>query len=474
MTDYRRAVMPSTFAAQTLHMPLYPRQAEIVDSFAKTGSFVTGRTCNEAGKTQRIITLLILWHIYMAPRLGGNGGVITTSGSWNQVKNQLVPSLRQYSRIPAFADYEFMAESISYKGFPQWIGFATNNPGAAEGFHGTPESPLLAIIDEAKSVPDDIISTIESRVNPQRFGMFSSPGGASGRFYRSHTSEEGWQRFMVPASECPHISKESIARRIARHGEQSPLVRSMIYAEFMESVEGGVITLADLDKLQENPPPLFGTDRHCFCDFAAGGDENVIAYRQGNRVRIVDAWTDKDTMSSVGRFITRFNELQRTTGLKQEEIEGDADGMGGPMIDRLAEAGWTIGRFHGGSTPRTDAHHKNLITEVWHTGAEKIRDRQVSLPLDDVLRGQLIDRKTKYESTGKLWMETKDELRRRGVGSPDRADAVLGAIAPGQYRGSHNLVSAWKEEELSGKDWLSPQSDREEFDDYRVEGAHCG
>jgi hypothetical protein len=434
-------------------MPLYPAQAEIVDAAMNPGAMISVRTCNESGKTTRLITCLILWHIALFPRRSGSGGVITTSGSWNQVKNQLVPALRSYAHLPCFWGCEFGAETITRDGFPQWVGFATNNPGAAEGFHGTPEAPLLVIADEAKSVPDDILNSIEDRCNPQRLGLFSSPGTAEGRFYLSHANASTYRKFKISASECPHISRESIERRIAKHGIDSPLVRSMIFAEFMESVAGGLITLADLEQCIDNPPVFAGHERRCFCDFAAGGDENVIAFRHGNYVRIVDAWTDRDTMAAVGRFVTRFNELQRATGLRPEEIEGDADGVGKPMIDRLREAGWPIGYFHGGSKPRFDTHFNNLISEVWFKGADRIKDRSIQLEPDEVLRAQLINRKTKWNSAGKCCLESKEEMRHRGVPSPDRADAVLGAIAPGITYTAYNLVDGPVDLETLMPDW---------------------
>ena len=466
---------PSVFARRYLKMALYPKQEEIIDALADAGR-VTCRTCNESGKTQRMITALILWHIALFPRKSGDGGVITTSGSWNQVKNQLVPALRAYSTIPLLSKYEFMAESISLNGYPQWIGFATNNVGASEGFHGSPEKPLLAIVDEAKSVPDEIIDAIDDRVNPQRFGMFSSPGSAEGRFYQTHSKLDGYKRFKVPASECPHIDPASIERRIKKHGIQSPIVQSMIFAEFMELVEGAVLTMAEFDRCVANPPAFKGTDRHCFCDFAAGGDENVIALRVGNRVRIVDAWTDTDTMAGVGRFVRNFVTMKKECGLRPEEIEGDADGMGKPMVDRLHEVGWPIGFFHGGHKPRVDDHHANLIAEVWMTGADKIKEKEVLIDVEaaemDLLRVQITNRKTKYNSSGKLALESKPDMRNRGVGSPDRADALLGALAPGQFYGGYNFTSAPKQEGVDGDGWYDKRVDEDTIS--ALEGAMTG
>lgn len=131
-------------------------------------------------------------------------------------------------------------------------------------------------------------------------------------------------------------------------------------------------------------------------------------------------------MSAVGRFITNF----KAAGLKADEIDGDADGMGIPICDALADAGWPISRFHGGSAPRFEDRYLNLITETWMEGNSDIEKGRWILPNDPELRGQLMARRKRHTAQGKLALETKEAMRARGVPSPDRADAVLGVMRP--------------------------------------------
>jgi hypothetical protein len=97
------------------------------------------------------------------------------------------------------------------------------------------------------------------------------------------------------------------------------------------------------------------------------------------------------------------------------------------MCDHLAAAKWPVNRFHGGSAsgyPR----YKNLISLVWHEVAQRVRKHQIIIPNDQKLIAQLSSRRVKYAQDGRLWIETKQELRKRGLESPDLADAFVMAF----------------------------------------------
>lgn len=414
---------PDGFAQGFLGMKLYPKQQNALHALIPKGARVTFKSCNESGKTSRIITAAVLWHLTVYPK----GTVKSTSGSWEQIETQLVPKLKGYSYL--FPNWKFLENEIQTRN-PNcfWRGISTRDPGRFEGAHEDEDSPLLIIVDEAKTVPDPIFEAIE-RCRPTRLLLASSPGAAEGEFYRSWTSRASFytEHISVTAAECPHIPQKHIEEMEAKWGRDHPLVRSMIHAEFMQDVNDAVVSLAHIERVFNEPPPFkVNKERRAFCDFAAGGDENVLAIREGNRVKLVDCWRDKDTMAAVGRFIVNF----KNEGLEAHQISGDADGLGKPMCDALTMAGWPIYQFRGGMPAMFDSHYANLWAEAWFEGAKQIERRQVILPNDVDLRGQLASRKRRFNNRGKLALETKEDMRKRGVPSPDRADAVLGAMMP--------------------------------------------
>ena len=450
----RRALAtPGGFGRHFLKLPLTDKQFEACNAFGPNRARVSIVCCNEAGKTTKIMAVVILWHIMVFPRRGENGGVTATSGSWAQIKNQLMPALSAFaSRMPK--DWQFLDSEIKRGGVPNFMAYSCTNAGRAEGFHGSPESPLLMLFDECKSVADGIIRAGEDRCRPQRLGLLSSPGYTMGKFFASQSSEAAfWSRHKITVDDCPWIDRVEMQRVVSRagggefeRGLQDPFIRSAYFAEFMPFVQNSLIGLSEIEECLADPPAKKPGERHVFCDFAAGGDENVIGVRHGNRVWIEDAWRDRNTMSAVGRFVQRFVKLRDEIGLRAEEIEGDNDGMGNPMVSRIKEVGWDILAFHANSAPRDPTKFRNRISENWYDGIDQIKERKIVLPDDADLKGQLVDRIGKAESSGLRWLESKQELFRRQARdgrpcrSPDRADAVLGAMAPLPILGVQNLM----------------------------------
>lgn len=443
---------PAGFGRHYLKIPLTERQAAAADAFINPRARVSVLCCNEAGKTTKILPSVIFWHLFHFPRMGENGGVTVTSGAWNQIEQQLMPALHQYrSRFPH--SWQFLDTEIKISGVPNLMAYACVQPGRAEGFHGSKETPLMMLFDECKSVADDIIQAGEDRCRPQRLGLLSSPGFAMGKFYRTHTSEAAfWSRFKITVEDCPWIDPKAMRRVIEREGGgdyerglQAPIIRSAYWAEFMPFVQDSLISLAEIEACLADPPAYRPGERHAFCDFAAGGDENVLAVRQGNRVWIADAWRERDTMSAVGRFVQHFVRLKKEIALRPEEIEGDYDGLGKGFVDRMHELDWPILPFLSNGTALNPQRYRNRISEVWFTGIQSIQQRKTLLCDDDDLKGQLVDRTRRAESSGRQWVESKEDLFRRQARdgrpqrSPDRADAVLGAMAPRPVVGTVSL-----------------------------------
>lgn len=424
------------FGEAVLGHRLYPQQRAILEALQPNGSFVSGRLCNGAGKTKVVILTAILAHLVLA-----RGKVISTSGSFRQIKDQLDPALKAYqSRLPSLRMMDCRIATHDPNVF--WDGFSTNDAGKFEGHHGSESCPLLLIVDEAKTVRDPIFEAIERCRPPRqwcRVLVLSSPGYAQGEFYRLHTTRITALTappFKVTASECPHIDPSEIAAIRAKWGPEHPLVRSMLDAEFMPFVEGAIVQLVALDELLANPPPYKPGQRKAFCDFAwsesASGDENVLALRDGNRITIEAAFRANGQHAVAAEFMKHFVRL----GLQPWEIEGDADGEGANIIKQLRAMGWPIGSAHNGGKPRFNDHYANLAAEMWCDGAQAIINREYILPDDTDLYGQMLDRKIVPHNRGLMAIESKQAMKdpnREGgpaQSSPDRADAVFGCISP--------------------------------------------
>lgn len=410
------------FVRGVLGLESYPWADDVFHDLDGRGARVAVKSANGAGKTSRLAAPAALWHASVFPR----SLTICTSGVYRQVAQQLFPAL--HSHRHKFGGWEFLENEVRTPHGSFIHGFSTDEPGKFEGWHA---ENLLMILDEAKSLPDKIFEAVE-RCQPTRLLLLSSPGGCQGEFYQAFNGRRAFYKcHSVAAADCKHIDPKWIEQQIEKYGESHPLVRSMIFAEFMDGGEdGAVIPLSFIERCIADPPKFEGDGSvHAFCDFAAGGDENVLAVRRGNRVEIVKAWRDKDTMRATGEFIR----LYKAQGLSPQQIGGDNGGLGRVIIDRLRENGWSIRRINNGGRARKDRAYQNLSAEWWYEGRSKIEQQQVILPKDQTLIGQLSSRLGGPNSAGKLQLETKDQMRARGLPSPDRADAVIGAMNIGAY-----------------------------------------
>lgn len=383
---------------------------------------------NGSGKTAAVIAPAILWWLSCFPK----GRVPVTSGSWRQVLLQLWPAMERFRGLPVFDGWTWNQAEIRTPEGGWASGFSTDSPGRAEGYHATEDSPVLYVLDEAKTIPDGIKTAVD-RCTCSRILAASSPGAPYGWFYRSqHEEARHWARIKVRSDECPHLDPDKRARDLDIYGADHPIFRSMHLAEFAEDIERLTLSPEQLRQAIDIPPDAKDGPTVAFCDFAAGRDENVLAIRRGNRVSIVKAWAEKDTMQAVREFAAMFE----NEGLTAAQVWGDADGLGTVMIDALAEAGWRINRFHGGKPSREPAEYSNLIGEVWHVGCREIARGRIRLEdIDNQTFRQLTTRKTEWAENGKLRVQSKDSLRAEGFKSPDRADAILGAIVCGPEMG---------------------------------------
>lgn len=414
LADY--LTTPVGFAKAVLNLKLYPWQEKILWDLDKPGAAAL-RAANGSGKTSIVGASAALWNASAFP----GSLTICTASVFRQVSEQLFPAIRRHAG--KFPGGTFNATDVTLANGSKVFGFATDEPNKFEGWHNP---HLLIIADEAKGIPQGIFDSIE-RCAPVRFLLMSSPGGCAGYFFDAFSTRRKFFRpHHVSALDCPHISREWIQSQIEKYGEQHPLIQSMIFGEFMTAGEdGAVIPLSFVERCLAHPPEFHDDGTvSAFCDFAAGGDENVLAVRRGNRVRLVAAWREPDTMRGVGEFIRLFQEQ----GLSAAQIAADAGGLGGPMLDRLAENGWPVRRVNNGSPPDKPAAYANRGAEIWFEGRTQIEHARVILPNDPELIAQLTARRGWPDSKGRLQLESKADLRARGLPSPDRADAILGAL----------------------------------------------
>ena len=362
MTDKDIIATPIGFIEACLGLKLYPWQDKALASLENTSGRqkISVVTPNGSGKSERIVAGAALWWMAVHPR----GKVVITTKDGRQLSEQIYPALTKHR--DKFEGWSWVTSphiKVTTPTGGSINAFTTDDPGRAEGWHKEDDDygPLLIIVDEAKSVPEPIFDAFE-RCTYNAIMYVSSPGPMLGRFYDAFTkNRDQFLTVQAGLKDCPHIPKEKVDDIIKTYGEEHPFTRSSVYGEFMDVDDANkyIIPLSSLQRCLQNPPQFRGGTKFAFCDFAAGGDENVIAYRNGNKVTIEAAWRDANKLASVGRFIQHFRKLE----LKPEEVYGDAAAK--DMCDMLAEAGWNIKRINFGQPASQSEIFLSWGAEAW-------------------------------------------------------------------------------------------------------------
>lgn len=422
---------PSGYAKIRLGLKLHPTQAAVLDSiFSKESNKTSFLAANSTGKTSSVIAPAIFYAIEM-----WNCNVVSTSASYKQLIHQLMPAIKKFSHL--YPNWEFLENQIKINGKSKYLGFSTNDGEAKfQGFHANSEEPLLIIVDEAAGVHDDVFKAI-TRCIPTYLFVCGSPLSPEGVFYSIETEPNTYKlfnHFRLRQHDCLKengwwLNSADINNTIQQYGPDNPFTLSTVYAEFASQIDGGLVSLGELQKCYMYPPKEMKGIRHVGIDFAAGNDANVVTYRNGNTIKIIKVWHDKDTMLACQEIANILNDLKEKEGIRDSEVSGDADGLGLPMIHRLKDLGWAINNFHGNDTPDINDSYSNKITECWIELAKAIKTCSVILPDNNEFKTQLLSRKQTMTSKGKLALEPKSEMRSRGIRSPDCADACAIAFS---------------------------------------------
>jgi len=114
------------------------------------------------------------------------------------------------------------------------------------------------------------------------------------------------------------------------------------------------------------------------------------------------------------------------------EIRVDGVGVGGGVVDQLLELGHDVLDMQAGASAVDSEHYLNARAEWYWALRERFEDGDIDIdPDDDELAADLGSIRYKYTARGQVQIESKDDMKKRGLPSPDRADAVmLTAAAP--------------------------------------------
>lgn len=165
-------------------------------------------------------------------------------------------------------------------------------------------------------------------------------------------------------------------------------------------------------------------------DVAIGdNDKTAIIRRRGRVAYNLETFRNLNTMEIAG-LLKHIIDKE-----KPYRVYIDCIGIGAGVVDRLREQGYDM--VEGINVARSANYkdkYKNLRAEIWAEMKDWLmQDMSVQIPDDDILHGDLCNLGYKYDSSGRLQIESKDDLKARGMPSPDTADALALTFFSGKY-----------------------------------------
>lgn len=358
-------------------------------------------------------------------------------------------------------------EKIYMAGHPEeWFAAArtATNPDALQGFHA---EHLLFIIDEASGVKDIVFEPVLGALSTEgaKLLMCGNPTRLTGFFYDSHhKSRASYNTLHIDGRASERVNQEFVDKITNMFGTDSDVFRVRVAGEFPKAQSDSFIAMEWAEKAAgrkiESPEERLDIG----VDVARYGDDDSVIYPVFDQCRsdVPDIFHHNDTMELAGSVIIFLKKYAadhpRVTDFA---VKVDCDGIGVGVYDRLKEQEedilnqmrlvrdavsgldgekadaasivLSIVECHfggiGGTLDEGDpVRFANNTGIMWGRVRKLLKDGELTIWDNEELIAQLSNRTYTVGSNGKIELEKKESMKKRGVSSPDIADALALAL----------------------------------------------
>ena len=406
---------------------------------------------------------LVAWLILWGLSTFEDTKVVVTANTEGQLRTKTWPELAKWHRLAlnsswfrftatALASANPLHEKTWRADAIPWSEHATE---AFAGLHNAGKR-LLLVMDEASAIADSIWDVAEGAMTDQDteiiWTAFGNPTKPAGRFrecFAGGRFAHRWENRQIDSRAVAMTSKEQLNQWVTDYGEDSDFVRVRVRGIFPKA---GALQFIGPDLVAEavrrnstsvlSDPLIMGVDVARF-----GDDSSVIAFRKGRDGRAVpwSVFHGLDAMQLAGRIAALIGEHRPAA------VFIDEGGAGGGVIDRLRQLGFTPFGVNFGAKPEERRLYANKRAEMWGRMREWLKDG--AIPSDPDLSAQLGGPEYSYDKDSRILLEKKADMKRRGLASPDHADALA-------------LTFAWTVAPQTAHSQGGQASVRYEFDPY--------
>lgn len=450
---------PVAFVSEVLGVTPDAWQAKALKALL-TEDRLSCRSGHGVGKSAFLSWVTLFW---LSTRSGDGCKVALTAPTAHQLQDVLFGEIsRWYRKMP-----EWYRDQLSLKSDRvEVVGkesecFAVartsrrENPEALQGFHS---ENMLFIVDEASGVDEKVFETAQGAMSSEgaKTIMTGNPTRTQGYFYDSfHGDRDRWHTMKVSCSDSKNVDPSFVEDMKQKYGVDSSVYRVRVEGEFDTEQGDTVIPLSLIENAVErqvevNPKSAVVWGLDCA---RMGGDRTALCKRKGNvLLEPIKWWTGKDLMQTCGLVVAEYKRLENFPDELPEEICVDSIGIGAGVCDRLAELGLPVRGVCVSERPSTDGKTYNrLRDELWFRAREWFEQRDCRIPQAcEELVAELSLPTYHFTSLGKMQVEGKDNMKKRGVRSPDLADAFCLTLAhENVWSGGHSFKSELPELEVA-------------------------
>jgi len=275
-------------------------------------------------------------------------------------------------------------------------------------------------------------------------GSMSTPGAVtllcgnplrnSGFFWRTHNDlAASWLTFRVSAAESPRVDQAWVREQAEAYGIASAYYQSRVLGEFPAHEDEVLIPRALVTPACERALPQLSRSDYATAvwglDLARFGNaSSVLIKRIGNSVpEPPKVWRAVDLMTIVGYIKTDYESLPYD--MRPLSVCVDAIGLGAGVADRMSELGLPVTFVNVSESPAVSGRYYRLRDELYGRCRDWFEKRDCTIPRHDRLVNELTSVRYRFTSDGRLRIESKDEMKKRGLASPDVADAFALSFA---------------------------------------------
>ena len=440
---------PALWVEEVLGKHLWSKQREIAQSVVDH-SHTAVVSCNGAGKSGLAGMLAVWWIATHDPY---DVALICSAPTYVQIARVLFREIQDNFKLANARGFDlpgYITQGQEWKlddGTVIAFGRRPADKDIVSAFQGIHRRYVMVILDEAGGIPEDLYTATEAVTNTKdaRVLAIGNPDNRGTTFHKIFKDDPTWNKLKISAYDTPNftdeknevpaellpllIQREWVEKQKISWGEESSRFRSKILAEFPDETDDTFFTQGNIDKgidteIVEDMEQraVLGVDVARF-----GADDSVCYINRNGRVRLLETWSKATAIETANR----IHRMAVDNGVSEVRIDGA--GLGGPIVDlvaNLSDNKYIVISMLGSAASPDKTRWLNARACNFDNLKIQLAAGTLDIdPDDERLLDEILMIQYKFTSKGAVQIESKDDMRSRGVKSPDFLDSVVYACA---------------------------------------------